>query len=137
MKKVFVDTNVWLRYFMKDNDKQFTETKTFFSNIEEGTYKPYTSSIVLMEIFFVLKSLYKKNNTQILEVFALIQSLRNITIIEKTDWQYAIKSLKETRVKFSDCLIASQIAEGMTLVSYDQEFKKFKSIQTQTPGEMY
>lgn len=133
MKKVFIDTNVWLRYFLQDDQKQFLQTVQFFNEIEASKYKPYTSTIVLMEIYFVLKSLYKKRNEQVIHVFDIIHSLRNITILEKTQWDVALELLKETNVKLSDCLIASQIPSDMTLISYDQDFKKFKNLKQQTP----
>ena len=59
VKKVFLDTNIWLRFILKDSKKQFLDTKKFIEQIEEGKFRAYTSAIVFLEINFVLSKIYK------------------------------------------------------------------------------
>lgn len=56
--KIFLDTNVLLRPFLEHNP-QAEVCKKLISKIEEGAFSVYTSSIVFLEISYVLKSVYK------------------------------------------------------------------------------
>ncbi len=127
MTKIFLDSNIWLRYFLKDNN-QFESVEKLLNSIEEGKYLPYTSSIVLMEIAFVLSRLYKKLNKEIITCLEAILETRNITILEETDSKIAFSYYKELGIKFSDCLIASQIPKDMIFITYDSDFPKIKSL---------
>ena len=134
MTKIFLDSNIWLRYFLKDNN-QFESVEKLLNSIEEGKYLPYTSSIVLMEIAFVLSRLYKKLNKEIITCLEAILETRNITILEETDSKIAFSYYKELGIKFSDCLIASQIPKDMIFITYDSDFPKIKSLNVKNPSE--
>ncbi|BAI79890.1 conserved hypothetical protein [Deferribacter desulfuricans SSM1] len=59
MKKViFLDTNVILRYLLKDKPEQFNEIKETFSLLKTGKIKGYILSEVLLETYYVLVSFY-------------------------------------------------------------------------------
>ena len=135
MTKIFLDTNVWLRFFLKDND-QYESVYELISRIEEGKFLSYTSNIVILEIIFVLEKMYSLPVSQIFVYLEAVRQVRNITLIEKTNTSLALRYLKEYGLKYADCLIASQLARGMTLVSFDKEFLKIKELTVKTPGQM-
>ncbi|MDO8515248.1 MAG: PIN domain-containing protein [bacterium] len=135
MKKLFLDSNIWLRFFLKDND-QFESTQKLISAIEEGKFKPYASAIVLLEVTYVLKSVYKLPAEKIIKILDSICDLRNITIIEKTNSKIALKFMENFNIKYSDCLIASQIKKDIILVTFDREFSKIKSVNCKTPAQI-
>lgn len=134
--RIFLDTNFWVRLFLEDNQEQLTICKQLISQIENGEFQAYISSVVLLEISYVLKSVYKLPFSKIIEIMDSIFTLRGITIIDKTDARTALKFYKKYKIKFTDCLIASQIGKGMTLVSFDEEFSKIKEITVQKPQEV-
>lgn len=135
--KVLLDTNVWIRYIIKDDEKQFAAAKNLVKAGEEGLLQVYSSSIIFLEISYVLKNLYHFRFDEILEVLHSIRQTRDIVIMEDTDLDSALKYYEEYKVKFTDCLIASQLAEGLTLVTFDREFTKIKEISSKTPQEIY
>lgn len=135
MIKIFLDSNIWLRFFLKDND-QFESTQKLISAIEEGRFKPYTSAVVLLEVTYVLKSVYKLGAEKIKEILDSICDLRNLTIMEKTDSKKALKYIEKLNIKFSDCLIASQIKKGVILATFDRELSKIKEFNCQTPSQI-
>ena len=96
MKKIFLDTNIFLRVLVSDN-KQAEESAVLLRKIESGRLIPYTSTIVLLETAFTLRSYYKIKNTQIIKDVEKILKLRNLTIIEKTDFR---KSLEIHKMPF-------------------------------------
>lgn len=135
MRKIFIDTNVWLRFFLRDND-QYASVKKLVELVEEGKFLPYISPIVLLELTFVLGKTYKLPKEKLNSYVQAILDIRNLTIIEKTDTKRAIKWYEEINIKFTDCLIASQMKEDMVLVSFDREFLKIKPIKLKSPEEL-
>ena len=134
--KIFIDTNLWVRFFIQDVQAQYEVTKSLLSKVEAGELKVYTSTIVLLELQYVLQKLYKLSLEGLIEVFEVIKRLRGITIIDKTDFDLALKFYKQYRIKFTDCLIASQLGEDMMLVSFDEELSKIKEIIVKKPQEI-
>ncbi|MEK7127468.1 MAG: PIN domain-containing protein [Patescibacteria group bacterium] len=135
MRKIFLDSNIWLRFFLKDND-QFESTQKLIVATEEGRFKPYSSAIILLEVAYVLKSVYKLPAEKIIEMLDSICELRNVTIIEKTNSKMALKFMEKFNIKYSDCLIASQVKKDIILVTFDREFSKIKGLNCQTPSQI-
>ena len=134
--KVLLDTNVWIRYIIKDDDRHFAAARNLVKANEEGYIQIYTSSIIFLEIGYVLKNLYHFKINEILEVFYSIKQTRGIVVIENTDIDSALKYFKKYKVKFSDCLIASQLMDDLILATFDKEFEKLKSISSKSPQEI-
>lgn len=133
--KLFLDTNVLLRVFLEDNPPQLEICKKLISQIEEGKYNVYTSSTVFLEMSYVLKSVYKIPYQEIIKILESVFEIRGITIIEKTNTKKALEIYKNYRIKFTDCLIASQLPKDIILVSFDEELSKIKEITVKTPQD--
>ena len=134
--KIFIDTNVLLRFILADDEKSFEECQSLFQLIESGGLTPYTSTIVLMEVFFVLTSTYKVKKQSAISDIDDILNTRNLTLIEKTNFKKAIKLHKKTNIKLSDGVIISQLPKSIILCSFDKEFKKIKEVNCKTPKEI-
>lgn len=134
--KVFLDTNIWLRFLTADNETLYQKCLSLFENIERGRIKPYTSTIVLLEIHFVLAKIYQISKENILKDLSVILKTRNLTLIEKTNFPKALHYYQKYQVKLADCLIASQLPKTTTLCTFDQEFKKIKEIKIATPQDL-
>jgi uncharacterized protein len=124
MEKVFIDTNIFIRFFVQDDQVKFDEVVTFLEKVEKGKLRPYISSVVIGEVFYILHKLYKFPFTDVLMALDKMLSIRNMTLIEETNTKEAINLLKKSHIKLSDCLIASQLPDGVKLVTYDKEFSK-------------
>src|SRR3989338_11091753 len=124
MKSIFLDSNIWLRLFLKDQENQYTQVSNLFKLIEESHLRPYTSTVVFLEVNFVLTSFYSLTKEKALFYLNKIREVRNITIIENENLDNALKYYRHYKIKFTDCLIAAQIPKGLTLVSFDKDFKK-------------
>lgn len=134
--KLFLDTNVLLRFFLKDVPDQFEYCRELIAAIEEGRFLPYTSAIVFLEISYVLKSVYKLPFEEVLKILDAILTIRNLTVMDKTDVKKALKLYKKYKIKFTDCLIAFQIPKQTTLVSFDLDFSKVDEINVKKPQEL-
>lgn len=134
MKKLFLDTNIWLRFILEDNE-QAEDCRKLITQIEAGKWRVYTSTIVMLEVNYVLSSVYKIKVSRVLEDIEAILKTRNLTLIEKTDFRQAIKLYRQAKIKLTDCLIAAQLPKKMVFVSYDQDFKKLP-VLLKTPAEL-
>lgn len=137
MKKVFIDTSVFIRFLTQDDEKEFVNCVKFFELVESGKVHPYTSNIVVLEIIFVLTRLYKYSKKQVLkDIEDALLSLRNLTLIEKSDTRKAIVYFKKLNIKYADCIISTQIPKGTVLATYDKEFGRVKTISVARPVEV-
>ncbi len=126
MVRVFVDTNVLVRYVIQDDVRKFEQVSSFFEAVSRGEVTLYLSSVVLLEMAFVLKSVYKKDTELIMTVVKKIAKTRGCVVVDRTNLKLALGYLNKYKVKFSDCLIASSIPKGVKVFSYDDDFRKMK-----------
>jgi len=137
MKKLFLDTNIFLRFFLRDNESQYQNVRRLIAKIEEGTFKPYTSSIVFLELNYVARNIYKLSINEVLDYIGAIKKMRGMTVIEKTDTDKAVNLYRKYKIKLGDCFIAAQLAKGAMLITYDEDFKKVEEISSQTPDAIF
>jgi len=135
VKKIFLDTNVLLRFLLEDNN-QAQACIELLTQIESGVYKPYTSSPVLLEIIYVLSKLYQIPKSKIITDVNEILKTRNLTLIENTSLSKAIELFQQNNIKLMDCVIALQVPPKCFLCSYDQEFKKLSFVKIVKPEEL-
>ena len=132
-KRLFFDTNFWLRYFVRDNEEQYQSSYKIIEAVENGTCLPFTSAIVFLEINYVLSSFYKLKSDKINKYFDLIINLRNLTIINKTNLDKSLKMHNKYHIKLSDCLIATSVPKNTLLISWDKDFKKVSEVNNIIP----
>lgn len=135
MKKVFIETSVFIRYLTKDDPDKFNDCVRLFERIEEGKLTPYVSNVVIMEIIFVLIGLYRFSKRKVLAAVADVLKMRNVVLIEKTNTKEGLKQFKSLQVKYGDCLIVTQVPDGSRLLTYDADFRKFPSLAVASPKE--
>ena len=99
MKKLFLDTNIFLRFFLRDNENQYRDVCRLFAKIEEGNFKPYTSSIVFLELNYVVRNIYKLPIEEVLDYIRAVKEIRGMTVIGKTNTDKAINLYKKYKIK--------------------------------------
>ena len=136
IKKIFIDTNIWLRFLVADDKEQFEFCKRLLEEVEKGKLRSYTSTIVILEIVYTLTSFYKVSRKQVIADIKDLLATRNLTLIEKTNFRKALKIFSSCSVKLADAIIASQLPDGVILCTCDQEFKKIKPLRSCCPEEI-
>lgn len=134
--RIFLDTNIWLRYFVKNDPDQYEAVLNLISRVEQGKFKVYTSSVVLMEINYVGQRIYQIPKDQIIIWFKAIQKMRSMVLVEKTNFDLALSFYQKYNIKLADCLIASQLPKNTVLVSFDEEFSKLREIIVKSPKQV-
>ena len=136
MDKLFLETSIFIRYFTEDDPRKFQDCVRLLEIIEKGKLLPYPSNIVVFEILFVLTGIYQFSKKDVIEAIKKILTLRNLALIEKTNTKRAIKLFEKYSIKFPDCLIATQIPQGVKIVTYDDDFKKIDGLTSIDPANI-
>jgi len=58
---IFIDTSVFLRFYLKDNEGKALRCRKLFEDIIQGRQHGFTSSLALAEIVWVLERTCKKS----------------------------------------------------------------------------
>lgn len=137
MKKVFVDTNIFLRFLVDERSKDHKDCSFLFQAIESGKIKGVICSVVIMEILFTLKSFYRLPKKRCLEFLENILAINNLSMEDSYNYRKALELYKNTKAKFADCLIASLdfFEKQGVIVSYDKDFDKL-DIKRLHPGKV-
>ena len=116
MSQVWVDTNVVLRYLLRDNEAQAQIAKDL---IEGGAF---LIPEVLMETSHVLRTFYEVDRqniaTQLLIVLDWVEMERKAVMIR------AVEIFAETNLDFVDCIIAAyHELENAEVFTFDKTLK--------------
>jgi len=76
--KIIADTNVLVRFMVRDDEAQFDAVCRLFKRCEEIAIPTH----VICELFWVLSAAYKLKNNEILEKIALLAKSRKINLRE-------------------------------------------------------
>lgn len=125
MKVYYVDTNVFLRFLLKDNIDQYKEIESLLRKAKDKKVRLRVPVIVIFEISFVLKSYYHLSKDEIIGMLESLVALSYVKIDEREVFSRAIQLYKSSVISFVDCfLIAKAQIEGKELFTFDKDLKK-------------
>ncbi|MDO8609496.1 MAG: PIN domain-containing protein [bacterium] len=125
MKEIILDTNIIIRYFIKDDETQYLKAYQYIDGIEKGIYKGYISILVINEIIWVLENYYDLKRKDYISKLILLFALKNINILE-TEKEIIINILQHMLKKnldFTDYYLLS-LSSGNNIVTFDKEINK-------------
>ena len=126
---VFVDTNVFLRFFVRDVEPFYQKAKGLFEKAEKGEIRLETSEMVIAEIVWVLESYYGFTKTEIEEVVDTILETRSLKVANHTRLKEAVKMYASSNIDFIDAYnIAYMKARNYQKVAAF-DIKHFKNIE--------
>jgi len=131
LTKIFIDTNIFIRYLVNDIPGQIDKVEELFALAERGEVKLVTGPPVFFEMAWTLKSFYRMDRPRIYEC---LSSILGITGLEVTDidlLEEALESYKNTTADFSDSYVAALSKKtGADLVATFNK-KHFKDLGVQ------
>lgn len=137
--KVFLDTNVFLRAILGDDEEKVKDCLNLLSKVDRGEIDAVTSMLVLNEILWVLEGYGIEREDIVKRIDSIIMS--KIEIVTTMNASIALESLRyyeELKVDFIDALnscIAREI-KAEKVVTYDEHFKKMGFIRAVEPQEL-
>lgn len=99
---IFVDTNVFLRFLLEDNDKQSKEARLLFEQASEGKAIVFTSLIVFFEIYWLFKGLFKKSKEEVCMILKNLLEMKFLIFAEHGVFERAIDIYQKTNLDLED-----------------------------------
>lgn len=125
MKEILLDTNVFIRFLIKDVPSQFKRAQKVFEKIEKGETKGLVSILVINEVVWVLENFYELKREIYIPQLLKLLLLRHLKIIEakKSLIIKTLQKMEKQKFDFTD-LYLFQIAGRKKIFSFDKDFQK-------------
>lgn len=124
MDRIFVDTNYFLRFLLKDVSSQSQKAKQLFGQGARGEVELFSNILVIFEVFWVLVSFYQKDKSRAVQIIKrMIEDLSFIEFSERKEILKAIELFQESSIEFEDAyhLAFSFSKKGSGLASFDKK----------------
>ena len=136
MKKMFVDTNIFLRYLTKDDSSKYEKCKELFKKAMEGKITLTTSGMVIAELIWTLLSYYYRvPKADVIEMISIIVSTENIFIPESDIIADALVLYSRKNIDYIDAYNSVYMKHyGFhEIYSYDRDFDAVENIKRVEP----
>jgi len=127
MKKYYVDTNVFLRYLLEDNQKYAKKAAKYFEQAEEEKITLVVSPQIIFEIEYILYKLYKVKRRKIGDI---LQDLISWSYLQMKNRSLLYDSLilyKKTKIDLVDIVLFLEAKKDKaSVLSFAKDFKRLK-----------
>jgi len=125
MDECILDTNIFVRFLVKDVASQFEKAQKIFEKIEKGKIKGLVSILVMDGLIWILENYYDLKREVYLPQILTLLALNNLRIME-TKKELVVKALKimaKQKIDFTDVYLC-QIASSRKIISFDKGLAK-------------
>jgi len=128
MKRVFVDTNIFIRYLTNDPRDLADKVERFFDLAQQSEIWLVTGPPVLFEVAWTLKSFYKMTRERIYECLTAILGIPGLEVSDIGVMEEALELYKKTSADLSDAYVAvlSKKVEADAVATFNE--KHFKDL---------
>jgi predicted nucleic-acid-binding protein len=124
-KKILLDTNVIVRFLVRDNQEHFIKAVKIFQDIEDFHTEAYLMDFILAEVVYVLKRIYKFDKKLITHTLQQLLMYQNLFLDNKLVAYEALTIYNDKNIDFADAyLCAKRKLEDYEIVSFDRDIKK-------------
>ncbi len=134
---VFVDTNVFMRFIVRDDDEVYAQCRALFERVEPGTVRIWTSHLVLAEIVWTLGSYYERPRAEIAEILDGLLDMQGLQLERPETVRDAIDLYRNNNVDFTDAYGAADARRrGQNVAcTFDRDFDRL-GITRLEPSEL-
>lgn len=119
------DTNIIVRYLVKDNIALYTKAKDFFDKVRDGSEKAVILESVIAECIYVLTKIYKAPKNKASNSLIDILHYKGIANDDQKELIRALTIFSERGIDIVDCILCAKAAgSGDNLFSFDEELNK-------------
>jgi predicted nucleic-acid-binding protein len=132
---IFIDSNIFLRYFEREDERSYRKSERLFSKIINGTITGISTSLVIAEVVWVLQRFYNWDRNEIYNNIDLILKTPNIKFKERPILSSAISLYRDGNIDFIDTYNYCYMkANGVSeICSFDKDFDKLEDIKRIEP----
>lgn len=137
--RVFIDTNLFLRYLTNDQPKMADEVERLLRRAAAGRVTLVTHVLVIAEIVWTLSSFYKLTREDIRDKVIAIVNTQGVEVENAGLVLQAAISFAEKNVDFIDAYTAAWCAANLvpTVCTFDQShFKRLTSVIAKSPNDL-
>lgn len=131
----FIDTNLLLRYFTKDDEKKAEDVLRLLKRVERNEEKVITSPLVVFETIFTLESYYEVPRDEIKKLVQPILNLRGLKLDFREIFELALGLYCEKKISFAyafnACFMEKQGIKE--IYSFDEDFDQIEGIKRVIP----
>lgn len=137
MQLRFLDTNILLRYFTRDDEEKAQKALVLLQRIEKGEERVETSLLVIFETVFTLQRHYHVAKTRIKELLLPILRLRGLHLRSKNLCIASLDFFVGHNISFADAFNTVYMkSRGLTeIYSLDTDFDKIEDITRIEPDK--
>jgi predicted nucleic-acid-binding protein len=127
------DTNVVLRYLLRDIPEQFAQAADFFEQVRTGRKKMLFLESVLVECLYILTRFYKVPKKEAAEALTGLIHYKGVVNRDKAALSAALAMYGENNLDPVDCiLLARAWHDAMQVFSFDKAL--LKAAAKKAPG---
>lgn len=125
MKSICIDTNILLRFLLRDNQKLFKVAKSNFQKAENGSLHIYLDEVIIAEAIWVLTSYYKKPKQFLVDSLEKLVSQNWIINPRKNFILQALHLFRMHNISYIDCWIYIVCqSRSIELKTFDRKLAK-------------
>lgn len=131
MRRVFVDTNVFLRFLTRDDPAKAEKARRLFAATVAGELVAETSLLVIAEIVWTLESYYGLSHDEVAEQVTAILATPNLECPHKDVLLEALLAYTERNVDFIDAYHAVLLGRrrDVSVATFDRKhFRRFPDL---------
>jgi predicted nucleic-acid-binding protein len=123
-----IDTNILIRFLTGDDELQAKKVYEIFKNAESEKKELFVPLLVVLEMIWVLESVYEISRTDILDSIRDILLMPILKFDQQPALQQLVHSAQGNKYDLSDLLIAhSAKSNGCeAVITFDKKASKFK-----------
>jgi len=103
-----IDTNVLIRFLVRDDERQFEKARKLIRREVRGGNPVFVSQLVLLEAEWVLRSRYDSQKEDIIKVVSALLDAADVQLEDESDIEQALYVWKESNAGFADCIIGAR-----------------------------
>jgi predicted nucleic-acid-binding protein len=126
-----LDTNVVVRYLVRDNLEQWKTADEYIKQVKASGKTCFINNIVLCELIWVLKSSYKLNRDEIVDILNKILRADAFDFEDREAAWWSVQQMRKGKADFSDYLISKLNAQAgcSETVTFDAKLQGTEGIR--------
>jgi len=131
MKKVFIDTNLFIRYLVNDIPEMADQVERLFDKAEKGDIVLVTGPPVFFELAWTLKSFYKKTREYIHECMLSVMGIPGLEVLDSELLERALELYRNTNADFGDAYIvaSAEAIQSDRIATFNKKHFKNQKIE--------
>ena len=124
-----LDSNVILRYIVRDDETQYYKAVKLLEQSEYKTFK--VNLVVITEVWWVLEHIYYYSKEELIEAFQILLSAKELNFEKYNSVSRALNLYKYNKADFEDCLIAqlNSDSEVLPTITFDKKASTLSGMQ--------